>query len=160
MIADLLFLMFAFFLLLAAGGVVVAKNPMLCVLFLVGCFVNAAGLFIMLGAEFLGLLLVMVYVGAVAVMFLFVIMTINIDFAKLKEGFAPYLPVGILVGALLAVELGLAVFGGIFADSGKLPIALQVGEAADENIMQLGKILFTNYALPFQMAGILSLIHI
>jgi NADH-quinone oxidoreductase subunit J len=158
MIADLLFMMFAGILLLASLGVITARNPMYCVLFLMLCFINAAGLFLLVGAEFLALLLVMVYVGAVAVMFLFVVMTINVDFAKMREGYASYMPVGLLVGLVLMVELGMATFSGLFTGSAQLPLATLPVEAGTQNIVSLGNVLFTNYFLPFQMAGLILLI--
>lgn len=155
MIADLLFLLFAGILLLAGMGVIMAKNPMYCVLFLILAFFNAAGLFLLLGAEFLALLLIMVYVGAVAVMFLFVIMTIDIDFAVLKDGFATYLPVGALVAGLLLVEALMAAWGGAFGGSKLASLPMQPGV---ENIRQLGDVLFTVYAYPFLLAGMILLV--
>jgi NADH-quinone oxidoreductase subunit J len=152
MLADLLFLMFASILTMAGLGVISAKNPMYCILFMLLAFFNAAGLFILLGAEFLGLLLIMVYVGAIAVMFLFVLMTIDIDFAVLKQGFATYLPVGLLVAGLLAIELVAAALAGGFAE------ARPAGAQAQENIVQLGHVLFTDYFLAFQGAGMILLV--
>src|ERR1700743_3254409 len=102
MLDDILFYLFAFGLLLGAGAVITARNPMYGVLGMIFSFINAAGLFMLFYAEFLGLLIIMIYVGAIAVMFLFVLMTIDIDFAKLREGFAPYLPAGLVVAAALA----------------------------------------------------------
>lgn len=151
MIADLLFFLFATVLLIAATGVIAAKNPMYCVLFLILAFFNAAGLFLLLGAEFIALLMVMVYVGAVAVMFLFVIMTIDIDFAVLKEGTTNYLPVGVLVGGLLLGEILLAAFSGAFG--GK-----QIVYSDVQNIEQIGLVLFTDYAYPFLMSGMILLV--
>jgi NADH-quinone oxidoreductase subunit J len=104
MIADILFYVFASVLLAAAVGVVTARNPMYCVLFMILAFFNAAGLFIMLGAEFLGLLLVMVYVGAIAVMFLFVVMTVNVEIAKERDGFVKNLPIAGGIGIILLAE--------------------------------------------------------
>ncbi len=156
MIADILFIAFASILLLGALGVVVAKNPMYCVLSLILCFFNAAGLFLIMGAEFLGLLLIMVYVGAIAVMFLFVIMTIDIDFAKMKEGFATYLPVGLLVAGILLVELVASAWAGLFSNIGMGTPSMPTG--TEENIVELGQVLFTNFILPFQGAGMILLI--
>lgn len=155
MIADLLFYMFAGLLLVAGLGVISAKNPMHCVLFLIFAFFNAAGLFLLLGAEFLGLLLIMVYVGAVAVMFLFVLMTININFAVLKDGFTPYLPVAAIIAGVLLIEVIMAASSGMF--TGGINIGVPAEEGVD-NIVLLGQVLFTNYALPFQMAGLILLI--
>ncbi len=157
MIGDLLFLMLAGGLLLFASMVVLAKNPMLCVLGLVATFFNAAGLFILLGAEFLGLLMIMVYVGAIAVMFLFVLMTIDIDFAELKEGFAGYLPLGVLVAVVLLTEVGMAIWGGLFTvDHLAQPSLPPQSEA--QNIVQLGEVLFVNYAWPFLLVGVILLV--
>ena len=151
MIPDLLFLLFASGLLAGAALIMFGKNPMVGVLGMLLAFLNASGLFILLGAEFLGLLLIMVYVGAIAVMFLFVLMTIDIDFATLREGAAPYLPLGLLVVALLAAQF-------IMAASGA-PALISAPHAAQEpeNIIALGRILFTQYAVPFQVAGLVLL---
>ncbi len=155
MIADLLFLLFAGVLMLAALGVITARNPMHSVLFLILAFVNAAGLFVLMGAEFLGLLLVMVYVGAVAVMFLFVVMTIDINYATLRKDTVVYLPSGLLIGGILLVELAAAGWGGMFGGLSSVPAA---SEAADQNIVALGKVLFTEYIIAFQAAAIVLLI--
>lgn len=150
MLADILFVLFAAGILAGAGLVIAARNPMVSVLGMMLTFVNAAGLFILLQAEFLGLLLIMVYVGAIAVMFLFVLMTIDIDFDTLKEGFAPYLPFGLVAaGGLLA----LLVMAGL---SGGMPSPATNPDAPD-NIIALGRVLFTDYALPFQLAGLVLL---
>lgn len=115
-------------------------------------FVHAAALFILLGAEFLGLLMIMVYVGAIAVMFLFVLMTIDLDFGTLREGFAPYLPLGLLLVLALAAELLVAVYA-----SG-LPKEVMIVNGDDvQNIVQLGRVLFTDYVVPFQTAGLILL---
>ena len=157
MLADLVFYMFSGVMLLAALGVISARNPMYCVMLLILAFFNAAGLFILLGAEFIGLLLVMVYVGAVAVMFLFVLMTINIDFAVLKDGFAEYLPVGLMVGLLLVIELVLAVSSGVFSTSfGAAQASLPIG--TDENIVAIGKVMFSDFLLPFQVSALVLLV--
>jgi NADH-quinone oxidoreductase subunit J len=160
MIPDLIFLIFALGLLAGAGTVVAARNPMYCVLGMMFTFLNASGLFILFGAEFLGLLMVMIYVGAIAVMFLFVVMTIDLDFATLREGFAPYLPVGLLMIGVLAAQLLLAVWGGLGSGVGQgpAPIAQSAAAAAQpENIVALGQVLYTTYALPFQLAGLILL---
>ncbi len=153
MIPDLLFLLFSAGIL--AGGALVAlgKNPMVGILGMLLAFLNASGLFILLGAEFLGLLIIMVYVGAVAVMFLFVLMTIDIDFAALREGWVPYLPLGLVTVGGLATLLILAVQGTA------LGVGTPVAPATDtQNIVQLGQVLFTQYAVPFQIAGLLLLV--
>lgn len=155
MFADLIFYVFAATLLLAAMGVVVARNPIFSVLFLILCFFNAAGLFVLMGAEFLGILLVLVYVGAIAVMFLFVLMTIDIDFAMLKEGTANYLPIGIIVGGLMLTELVLAAKAGVFS-GGMMHQAMPTPDGT-QNIVAIGEVLFTDYLAPFQMAGLILL---
>jgi NADH-quinone oxidoreductase subunit J len=157
MLADVLFLMFAAGLLLGAGTVVLAKNPMVGVLGLVFTFLQAAMLFILLKAEFLGLLLIMVYVGAITVMFLFVLMTIDIDFGRLREGFAPYLPVGLLVAGALLAELILAIAASPVQGVGN-PIQAAVRGAVDgTDVQRMGLLLFTSYNLPFQAAGLILL---
>ena len=157
MLADLIFYMFATILLIGGLGVITAKNPMYCVLFMVLTFFNAAGLFILLGAEFLGLLMVMVYVGAIAVMFLFVLMTVDVDFAVLKEGFASYMPLALVIAVALIVEFLTAYLSGVFNDATSLaePMA-KTGES--QNIVELGNVLFTNYAFPFIGVSIILLI--
>ncbi|MCP5404820.1 MAG: NADH-quinone oxidoreductase subunit J [Pseudomonadaceae bacterium] len=152
MLADILFLAFATAIILGAGTVVLARNPMVGVLGLVFTFLNAAGLFILLQAEFLGLLLIMVYVGAIAVMFLFVLMTIDIDFVKLREGMAAYLPLGAVVMLALLAELLLAAYAAPISGVGN-----PIGEGADTSAAALGALLFTDYNLPFQMAGLVLL---
>ncbi|MBI1308909.1 MAG: NADH-quinone oxidoreductase subunit J [Proteobacteria bacterium] len=154
MIPDLLFLAFSAGILLGATLVIAARNPMVGVMGMILTFLNAAGLFILFGAEFLGLLTIMVYVGAIAVMFLFVLMTIDIDYIKLKEGFAPYLPAGLLVVALLAAELILAAAH----SPAQLTPVVVVGQGPQpQNVVALGQVLFTTYALPFQIAGFILL---
>ena len=157
MLGDLLFLMFGGILILSALGVVAARNPMYCVLFMILAFFNSAGLFLLLGAEFIGLLMVMVYVGAIAVMFLFVLMTINIDFAVLKKTHASYLPLGLLVGFILLVEIGMSAWGGLFAVQKDVLPSLPMPEDV-ENITSLGQVLFTNYVYPFQVAAMILLV--
>lgn len=150
MIPDLLFLLFATGLLAGGLAVVCAQNPMVGVLGLVFTFLNAAGIFILMQAEFLGLLFIMVYVGAITVMFLFVLMTIDIDFPKLREGIAPYLPAGALVAIALTAELILAIFAQPLQGVGN-PVE------ADTSITAVGTLLFTQYNLPFQLAGLVLL---
>lgn len=155
-VADILFYLFASITVLAAGLVITARNPMYSVLGLIVAFFNVGGLFIILGAEFLGLLLLMVYVGAVAVMFLFVILTININYEVLKDGFTRYAPAGVVVGALVLVEIVLAVWLGIHNMPAPAFVSLPAGEA--QNIEAIGQVLFTNYLLPFQMSALILLV--
>ena len=157
-IAALFFYIFAAIAVAAAFMVVVARNPVHSVLWLILTFVNGAGLFLLLGAEFLAMILVVVYVGAVAVLFLFVVMMLDVDFAELKQGALQYVPVGTLVGLIFLVELVLVV--GTFAVgpgvSGALkaaPIPLDVSNTA-----ALGAVLYTKYAYFFQVAGLVLLV--
>jgi len=137
---------------LSALAVVSARNPVHSVLFLILTFFNAAGLFVLLGAEFLAMLLVVVYVGAVAVLFLFVVMMLDVDFVELKQGFLKYMPLGGVVGAFLLAELILvtsAVRGSDLYANG--PTALPDGVT---NAERIGRVLYTDYLLLFQLAGL------
>lgn len=159
MIAALIFYMFAG--LAVASGVMVisARNPVHSVLFLILCFFNAAGLFLLLGAEFLAMVLVVVYVGAVAVMFLFVVMMLDINFLKLREGVAQYLPTGAVIGLVLLVEL-VVVFGGwAFAPDVEAVLAAPM-PAADQvtNTEALGRLIYTRYVYLFQASGVILLV--
>lgn len=155
----LFFYMFSGIMLASAFMVISSRNPVHSVLFLILAFVNASGLFIMTGAEFLGLLLIVVYVGAVAVLFLFVVMMLDVDFAELREGFLQYLPIGALIGIIFLVELILVVGSWVTA-----PVATgttaQPTPAVDEvrNIEALGNILYTDHIFFFQIAGMILLV--
>ncbi len=157
MIADIAFYVFAFILLASAAMVVTARNPVHSVLFLILAFFNAAGLFLLAGAEFLAMILVIVYVGAVAVLFLFVVMMLDINFAELREGFQRYLPVGATVGVALLVELGLVLGGWHFAPQAA---TLRLAPRMDglQNTAQLGQMIYTQYVFLFQSAGVILLI--
>jgi NADH-quinone oxidoreductase subunit J len=143
-----------------ASGVMVisARNPVHSVLFLILAFFNAAGLFVLLGAEFLAMILVIVYVGAVAVLFLFVVMMLDINFVALRHGFLQYLPVGALVGLVLLVELVL-VFGAwtLSPDIGTAAAAPTPALAQANNTAALGELLYTHYIYAFQIAGLILL---
>src|SRR5271169_4482806 len=108
---EIFFWLFSTVLIVSALGVILARNPVHSVLFLILAFVNAAGLFLLMGAEFLGMILVVVYVGAVAVLFLFVVLLLDVDFAELKQGFVRYLPIGAVIALFVAGELGYVAFG-------------------------------------------------
>jgi NADH-quinone oxidoreductase subunit J len=140
-----------------ASGVMVisARNPVHSVLFLILAFFNAAALFVLMGAEFLAMILVVVYVGAVAVLFLFVVMMLDINFVELRQGFLQYLPIGALVGFVLLAELVFALAVSSFAVSGD---GLQATPAGVSNTHALGRILYTDYAYVFQVAGLILLI--
>ncbi|MYE02626.1 MAG: NADH-quinone oxidoreductase subunit J [Alphaproteobacteria bacterium] len=142
----------------AAGVMVIsARNPVHSVLFLILTFFNAAGLFVLLGAEFLAMLLVVVYVGAVAVLFLFVVMMLDINFSELREGFLQYLPVGALVGVILLAELVLVGGSWVLAEgAGNTP--LPVPDEKMTNTHALGHILYTDYIYLFQAAGLVLLV--
>ena len=142
----------------AAGVMVIsARNPVHSVLFLILAFFNAAGLFVLLGAEFLAMLLVVVYVGAVAVLFLFVVMMLDINFAELREGFLQYLPIGALVGVVLLAELALIAGSWAFSGGdGEAP--LPVPDEKMTNTHTLGHVLYTDYIYLFQAAGLVLLV--
>jgi NADH-quinone oxidoreductase subunit J len=155
----LFFYMFSGIMLASAFMVISSRNPVHSVLFLILAFVNASGLFIMTGAEFLGLLLIVVYVGAVAVLFLFVVMMLDVDFVELKDGFLQYLPIGALIGIIFLVELLLVVGSWVAAPvtegTSQQPIP-DVNEV--RNIEALGNILYTDHIFYFQIAGMILLV--
>ena len=148
--------------LISAIAVVSAKNPVHSVLFLIAAFFSAAGLFVLLGAEFLAMLLVVVYVGAVAVLFLFVVMMLDVDFAQLRQGFARYMPIGGAIAVGLAAEMivvstTVAMHGA--ARLNETPMATGAGAAPDvTNAEAIGRVLYTNYVYFFQAAGMVLLV--
>ncbi|MFC5418389.1 NADH-quinone oxidoreductase subunit J [Bosea eneae] len=143
---------------IASGLMVIsARNPVHSVLFLILAFVNAAGLFLLLGAEFLAMLLVVVYVGAVAVLFLFVVMMLDVDFAELRQGFLQYLPIGGLIGLIFAVEL-LLVVGAWVIDPQIVRTPVAAIPANVTNTAALGQVLYTKYIYYFQAAGLVLLV--
>ncbi|MHA1523358.1 MAG: NADH-quinone oxidoreductase subunit J [Alphaproteobacteria bacterium] len=156
-LAAAFFYLFAGFTVAAAFMVVAARNPVHSVLFLILTFFNASGLFIIAGAEFLGLLLVVVYVGAVAVLFLFVVMMLDIDLAEIREGFLQYLPIGATIGLILLVELLMVVTGWVVAPEmlAKMPIP-PLNEVS--NTEALGLLLYTDYVYYFEAAGMVLLV--
>ena len=159
MIAALIFYMFAALTVGSAVLVISARNPVNSVLFLILCFFNAAGLFLLLGAEFLAMVLVVVYVGAVAVLFLFVVMMLDINFLKLREGFLQYLPTGAIIGLVLLVELATLFGGWAFAPDVEALIRAPTPAVADvSNTEALGRVLYTNYAYLFQASGLVLLV--
>jgi NADH-quinone oxidoreductase subunit J len=158
-IQALVFWLFAIVLVAAGAMVVTARNPVHSVLFLILAFFNAAGLFVLLGAEFLAMILVVVYVGAVAVLFLFVVMMLDINFAELREGFLRYLPIGTLIGLVLLAELVLVFGAWITAPDVASAITAPAPPAARvPNTVALGALLYTRYVYVFQAAGIILLI--
>ena len=149
---------YVFAALAVASGVLVvsSRNPVHSVLFLIAAFFNAAGLFVLIGAEFLAMILVIVYVGAVAVLFLFVVMMLDIDFAQLRSGFVRYFPIGALVGFILLVELVLVIGSWVVAPGVPSPAA--AGGVPLTNTRALGDILYTRYLFAFQAAGLILLV--
>jgi NADH-quinone oxidoreductase subunit J len=157
MLEALAFYFFSAILIACAIMVIAAKNPVHSVLFLILSFFNAAGLFVLLGAEFLGMILIVVYVGAVAVLFLFVVMMLDIDFAELKRGALQYLPFGGLIGLVLAVELVMA--GSVWVlKPAALAAKAHATPAGMTNTEALGRILYTDYVYYFQIAGLVLLV--
>jgi NADH-quinone oxidoreductase subunit J len=145
---------------IAAGVMVIAsRNPVHSVLFLILAFFNAAGLFVLMGAEFLAFILVIVYVGAVAVLFLFVVMMLNINFAELRQGFLQYLPVGMLVGVILLVELVFVIGSWVTAPEAAGLLAAKTPALTEvTNTEALGRVLYTKYVYLFQAAGLVLLV--
>jgi NADH-quinone oxidoreductase subunit J len=155
----LFFYLFSGVAIASAVMVVGARNPVHSVLFLILAFFNAAGLFVILGAEFLAMILVVVYVGAVAVLFLFVVMMLDVDFVELRQGFLNYLPVGGLVGIVLLAELLVVLGGWVFAPDTGIAIALPIPPAGEvSNTAALGAVLYTRYVFFFQAAGMILLV--
>jgi NADH-quinone oxidoreductase subunit J len=158
-VTDILFYCLSAVLLGAAMAVITAKNPVHSVFFLIVAFFNAAGLFILLGAEYLAMTLVVVYVGAVAVLFLFVVMMLNINFERFRAGFISYLPLGVGVASVLFVEISALLYQSL---QGSVPLAPAGSPAPDvdqlSNAAAIGVELYTHYALLFQMAGLILLV--
>jgi NADH-quinone oxidoreductase subunit J len=158
-IAGFFFYLFAFVTIASAIMVISARNPVHAVLFLILAFFNSAGLFLLLGAEFIALILVIVYVGAVAVLFLFVVMMLDVDFAELRAGFAKFLPIGGLIGGILLAQLLLVVTAWTFAPQGALQIAEPIPAAsAVSNTEAIGRVMYTTYIYFFQLAGMVLLV--
>jgi NADH-quinone oxidoreductase subunit J len=166
MIAAIAFYLFAFAAVGSGLMVIASRNPVHSVLFLITAFISSAGLFVLMGAEYLAMVLVVVYVGAVAVLFLFVVMMLDVDFVELKQGFLQYLPIGGALAALVVVELILVVAVWAFPSEAELARAHPYPTAAEtvadpngpNNIEALGLILYTDYAAYFQIAGIVLLV--
>ena len=154
MIASIAFYLFATLTIASAVAVIFARNPVHSVLWLILAFFNAAGLMLLVGAEFIALLLVIVYVGAVAVLFLFVVMMLNIDFATLRTGFNKNLPFGIIVALVLLGEMIVAVT----AWKAGPRLAEAPPAAAVPNIVAMGELLYTRYLFPFEIAGLVLLV--
>jgi NADH-quinone oxidoreductase subunit J len=156
-IAALFFYLFAGICVASAFMVIAARNPVHSVLFLILAFVNAAGLFVMMGAEFLAMILIVVYVGAVAVLFLFVVMMLDVDFASLKQGVLQYLPIGMLIGGIFLAELLFVV--GTWAIGPGIPHAIAAPIPTNiPNTEAIGLVLYTRYVYFFEAAGMILLV--
>jgi NADH-quinone oxidoreductase subunit J len=151
------FYLFATLTVASAFMVIASRNPVQSVLFLIFAFVNAAGLFLLLGAEFLAMILVIVYVGAVAVLFLFVVMMLDVDFAALRQGFLQYLPVGALIGVVFLLELVLIV-GAYVVDPQLIRVQPSTTVPSVTNTEAIGRVLYTQYFYFFQAAGLILLV--
>ncbi|HEX4742931.1 MAG TPA: NADH-quinone oxidoreductase subunit J [Caulobacteraceae bacterium] len=144
--------------LLAGLAVIFARNPVHSVLFLITAFFSTAGLFVMLGAEFLAMILVVVYVGAVAVLFLFVVMMLDVDFAELRQGFVKYLPLGIVVAAILTGEMILVAASVAHSGAAGASTGPMTHVGAFSNAEAIGRVLYTDYLYFFQTAGMVLLV--
>jgi NADH-quinone oxidoreductase subunit J len=155
LIASIAFYLFATLTIASAIAVIFARNPVHSVLWLIVAFFNAAGLMLLMGAEFIAMLVVIVYVGAVAVLFLFVVMMLDIDFASLRSGFTKNLPFGIIIALVLLAEIVVAVMAwqaGPTMSGGHIPTTNQ------PNIVALGQLLYSRYLFPFEIAGLILLV--
>ncbi|MDZ5696935.1 NADH-quinone oxidoreductase subunit J [Chelativorans sp. M5D2P16] len=158
-LGAIFFYLFAFVAVAAAFMVISARNPVHSVLYLIVTFFNAAALFLLTGAEFLAMIMLIVYVGAVAVLFLFVVMMLDVDFAELKHGALQYAPIGALVGLILAVELVVVLGGYAFSPEIAAEVAKPTPDiAVRHNTAALGDILYTDYFFFFQVAGLILLV--
>ena len=157
MIVTAAFYVFAAILIGSAAAVITSRNPVHSVLFLILAFFNAAALFLIAGAEFLAMILVIVYVGAVAVLFLFVVMMLDVNFGQLREGYQRYLPVGATVGAVLFGELLLVLGGWQFAPQAST-LRLSSTPAGVTNTQALGRLIYTDYIFLFQTAGLILMV--
>ena len=155
-IQAIFFYLFAGVTVASAVMVISSRNPVHSVLFLILAFVNAAGLFVLLGAEFLAMILIVVYVGAVAVLFLFVVMMLDVDFTELRRGFLNYLPIGALIGIVLLAELLILVGGWAIAPPTAHPAAPIAANIS--NTEALGLVLYTRYVYFFEAAGVILLV--
>ena len=152
MVQAIFFYIFSFIILSSSVMVISSRNPVHSVLFLILAFFNSAGLFIMLGAEFLAMMLIIVYVGAVAVLFLFVVMMLNINISEIKEGFQRYFPIGFLIGIILLAEIFFVISGdGIQRD-------LNINLGTIPNTHLIGSVLYTDYIFLFQVSGLILLV--
>jgi NADH-quinone oxidoreductase subunit J len=158
-VQAIFFYIFAGICVASAAMVISARNPVHSVLYLILAFVNAAGLFILMGAEFLAMILIVVYVGAVAVLFLFVVMMLDVDFAELKQGVLQYLPVGIVIGGIFLAEILLVVFAWVIGPQVPQSITAPIPPLAKvTNTEAIGLVLYTQYVYYFEVAGLVLLV--
>ncbi len=158
-IADYAFYAFALVAVVAGLLVTISRNPVHSVLWLILAFLSSAGLFVLLGAEFVAMLLIIVYVGAVAVLFLFVVMMLDVDFAQLKGEFVKYMPLGLLIGVVLLMQLALGIGAWVQAEGAMgLRQAITPAMAEVENTRALGLLLYDKYLLLFQLSGLILLV--
>ena len=159
MIVNVLFYVFGAILVLTALGVITARNPVHCALFLVAAFLNSAVIWLLLQAEFLALTLIVVYVGAVMVLWLFVVMMLDVDVEKLRQGFTRYAPLGALIALVVAVQIGLVVHVRKLG-LGDTAAAVVDRPADHSNTQELGQLLYTQYLYPFEIAAVILLVAI
>ena len=158
MIVNVLFYSFGAILVATALGVITARNPVYCALFLVAAFLNSAVIWLLLEAEFLAVTLIVVYVGAVMVLWLFVVMMMDVDVAKLRQGFTRYAPVGALVALIVVAQIAVVVY---VRDLGLEPASVPAPKPAGySNTLELGKLLYTQYLYPFEIAAVILLVAI
>jgi NADH-quinone oxidoreductase subunit J len=156
MLETVFFDLFAGLAVLSAMGVVLARNTMHSVMFLIFCFFNASGLFFLLDAEFLGIILILIYVGAVMVLFMFVVMMLEVNVAKAREGFLQYLPLGGMISVILLIEFIAAASSGVFS-AGAKATAPHMPQSIN-NTEEIGQLLYTKYLLGFEIAAIILLV--
>ena len=159
MMANVLFYVFGAILVLTALGVITARNPVHCALFLVAAFLNSAVIWLLLQAEFLALTLVVVYVGAVMVLWLFVVMMLDIDLARLRQGFTRYAPLGALIALIVVAQIGLVVYVRKLGLDDTAAAAVSRPEGYS-NTQELGYLLYTQYLYPFEIAAVILLVAI
>ncbi len=158
-VPTVMFYVFAAILVFAAVAVITARNPVYSVFYLILAFFNAAGLFVLLGAEYIAMTLVIVYVGAVAVLFLFVVMMLNINLEKIRAGFIRFLPVGLIVAAILFAELAALIYTSFENPTHLAPVGVAIPDVKDvTNTEAIGNVLYTHYALLFQISGLVLLV--
>ena len=158
-VADFAFYLFAISVLVGGLFTVISKHPVHSVLWLILSFISSAGLFVLLGAEFIAMLLMIVYVGAVAVLFLFVVMMLDVDFAELKAEMARYMPLALLIGVIILMQLGMALGVWTFSDQAEnLRAAVTPSVSEAHNTAALGRLIYDDYILLFQLAGLILLV--